>query len=97
MADSKTDAARADWRSPGAVPILMLFVLGLSLALVLVFNRVATDNGLPFIPSVFWQSFGGCVILLILAVTLSSFPPLSWVHWRIYFVAGLFLVNRRRG
>ena len=88
MADSKADAARADWRSPGAVPILMLFVLGLSLALVLVFNRVATDNGVPFIPYVFWQSFGGCAILLILARALSGFPPLSWAHWRIYFVAG---------
>ena len=95
MAEAKSNAARAAWRSAGAIPILMLFVLGLALALV--FNRVATDNGVPFIPYVFWQAFGGCVILLILAVTLSSFPPLSWAHWRIYFVAGLFLVNRRRG
>ena len=88
MADSNIDAARAAWRNPGAVPILMLFVLGLSLALVLVFNRVASDNGVPFIPYVFWQSLGGCAILLILAQALSSFPPLSWAHWRIYFVAG---------
>jgi drug/metabolite transporter (DMT)-like permease len=88
MADNKSDAARAAWRNPGAVPILMLFVLGLSLALVLVFNRVATDNGVPFIPYVFWQSFGGCVILLLLALALSGMPPMSWAHWRIYIVAG---------
>jgi drug/metabolite transporter (DMT)-like permease len=88
MADSKTEAARAAWRSPGAVPVLMLFVLGMSLALVLVFNRVAADNGVPFIPYVFWQSLGGCVILLILALTLSGFPPISWVHARVYVVTG---------
>ncbi|MDP6475242.1 MAG: DMT family transporter [Alphaproteobacteria bacterium] len=88
MTDDNAGAAQAAWRNPGAAAILILFVLGLSLALVLVLNRVATDNGVPFIPYVFWQSFGGCVILLILAVTLSSFPPLSWAHWRIYFVAG---------
>jgi drug/metabolite transporter (DMT)-like permease len=87
MADSKTDAARAAWRSPGAIPILMLFILGLSLALVLVINRVATDNGVPFIPYVFWQSLGGCVILLILALTTSGLPPMSWRHWRVYIVA----------
>lgn len=56
MAEAKSNAARAAWRSPGAIPILMLFGLGLSLALVLVFNRVATDNAVPFIPYVFWQS-----------------------------------------
>jgi drug/metabolite transporter (DMT)-like permease len=88
MADGKTDAATAAWRSPGAVSILMLFVLGLSLALVLVFNRVAADNGVPFIPYVFWQSFGGCTILVILALAFYGLPPMSWAHWRIYFVAG---------
>ena len=56
MAEAKSNAARAAWRSAGAIPILMLFVLGLSRALVLVFNRVATDNAVPFIPYVFWQS-----------------------------------------
>ena len=56
MAEAKSNAARAAWRSAGAIPILMLCVLGLSRALVLVFNRVATDNAVPFIPYVFWQS-----------------------------------------
>ena len=56
MAEAKSNAARAAWRSLGAIPILMLFGLGLSLALVLVFNRVATDNAVPFIPYVFCKS-----------------------------------------
>lgn len=88
MSGSKTDAAQAAWRSPGAIPILMLFVLGLSFAVVLVLNRVATEGGVPFIPYVFWQSLGGCVILLILALTLSGVPPLSWEHIRVYMVTG---------
>lgn len=88
MADGQSNAARTAWRSPGAIPILMLFVLGLSLALVLVFNRVATDNGVPFIPYVFWQAFGGCVVALLLALATSGMPPMSWAHWRVYFVAG---------
>jgi drug/metabolite transporter (DMT)-like permease len=88
MAGSKTDAARAAWRNPGAIPILMLFVLGLSFAVVLVLNRVAAEGGVPFIPYVFWQSLGGCVILLILALTLSGVPPLSWKHIRVYMVTG---------
>lgn len=88
MSGSKTDAAQAAWRSPGAIPILMLFVLGLSFAVVLVLNRVATEGGVPFIPYVFWQSLGGCVILLILALALSGVPPLSWEHIRVYMVTG---------
>jgi len=88
VTERNTDAARAAWRGPGASSLLMLFVLGLSFALVLVFNRVAVVNGVPFIPYVFWQSLGGCVILLLLALALSGMPPLSWAHLRIYIVTG---------
>lgn len=88
MTNSSTEAARAAWRSPGTIPILMLFVLGLSFAVVLVLNRVAVEGGVPFIPYVFWQSLGGCVILLVLALTMSGAPPLSWAHIRVYIVTG---------
>ena len=88
MTNSKTEAARAAWRSPGAIPILMLFVLGLSFAVVLVLNRIAVEGGVPFIPYVFWQSLGGFAILLLLALTMSGRPPLSWAHIRVYMVTG---------
>jgi len=88
MADGNIEDARAAWRNPGLVPVAMLFILGLSLALVLVINRVAADNGVPFIPYVFWQSLGGCAILLVLARSLSGLPPMGWAHWRVYIVAG---------
>ena len=88
MADGGREAARTAWRSPGTIPILMLFVLGLALALVLVFNRVARENGVPFIPYVFWQSLGGCAIALVVALATCGRPPLGWAHWRVYIVAG---------
>ena len=83
------DEARAAWGNPGALSIAMLFVLGLSFALILVLNRVAADNGLPFVPYVFWQSLGGCVILLVLAALLGGLPPRSWAHVRVYIVTGI--------
>lgn len=70
------------------MPILMLFVLGLSFALVIAFNRVATTNGVPFIPYVFWQSLGGCIVVLVLALAISGLPPLGWRHVRVYLVTG---------
>lgn len=83
-----SDAARAAWGNPGVSAILMLFVLGLSFALVLVFNRIAADNGLPFVPYVFWQSLGGGVILFVVAAIVSGLPPRSWAHVRVYAVTG---------
>ena len=80
--------ARAAWGNPGASSLVMLFVLGLSFALVLVFNRVAAENGLPFVPYVFWQSLGGAVILLVAAALFGGLPQRSWVHVRVYIVTG---------
>lgn len=88
MPEGDKDAERAAWRSAGGAPILMLFVLGLSFALVIMLNRVATTNGVPFIPYVFWQSLGGCIILLALALATSGLPLLSWRHVRVYLVTG---------
>lgn len=85
---TENGAARAAWGKPGASSILMLFVLGLSFALVLVFNRVAAENGLPFVPYVFWQSLGGCVILLALAALFGGLPSRRWAHVRVYIVTG---------
>lgn len=82
------DGAVPAWGSPDASSIVMLFVLGLSFALVLVFNRVAAENGLPFVPYVFWQSLGGGVILFVAAALFSGLPPRSWPHVRVYLVTG---------
>ena len=44
---------------PSPVTIAMLFVLGVSFALAISLNRFAADGDVPFLPYVFWQSFGG--------------------------------------
>ncbi len=87
-AATANDAVRAAWSNPGASSIWMLFVLGLSFALVLVFNRIAAENGLPFVPYVFWQSLGGGVILFALAAVFGGMPPRSWAHVRVYILTG---------
>ena len=76
------------WGNPGAPAIVMLFVLGLSFALVLVLNRVAAENGLPFVPYVFWQSLGAGAILLVLAALFGGLPSRRWAHVRVYMVTG---------
>ena len=51
-------------------------------------NRVAAENGVPFVPYVFWQSLGGCLILFILAAMLGGLPHWSRVHLQLYVVTG---------
>lgn len=89
MAEAKPAAgASAGWRSPGAVPIVMLFVLGLSFGIIFSLNRWATTNGVPFVPFVFWQALGGAVILLVLSALLRKLPRLGWPHIRVYMATG---------
>ena len=74
--------------SPSLLSIIMLLLLGLSFALVLVFNRIATENGIPFIPLVFWQSFGAAIILAFLSF-IYGVSPLNVSNLRVYLVTGL--------
>jgi drug/metabolite transporter (DMT)-like permease len=88
QAAAASDPAPSAWGNPGVPAILMLFVLGLSFALILVFNRVAADNGIPFVPYVFWQSLGAGAILLLLAARFGGLPSRRWAHVRVYMVTG---------
>jgi drug/metabolite transporter (DMT)-like permease len=87
--NSASDTSEAASTSPNGTTVLILFVLGLAFALILVINRIAADSGIPFVPYVFWQTFGGTVILLVLAVILGSLPPRTWAHVRVYVVTGI--------
>ena len=49
---ARTSAAGAE-RS-GVLPIVYLFVLGFCFGVSFVLNKIATTNGVPFIPYVFW-------------------------------------------
>ncbi|PPR76875.1 MAG: hypothetical protein CFH01_01794 [Alphaproteobacteria bacterium MarineAlpha2_Bin1] len=74
--------------TPSFISIIMLLLLGFSFALVLVFNRVATENGIPFIPLVFWQSFGAAIILSFISF-IYGVSPLNISNLRVYVVTGL--------
>ena len=66
----------------------MLFVLGVSFALAVSLNRFAADGGVPFLPYVFWQSFGGGAALMLLAAALRRLPPVDFRHVRIFLSTG---------
>ncbi len=82
-AAEKPGAAR-----PSLLLIGMLFVLGVSFALAVSLNRFAADGGVPFLPYVFWQSFGGGAALMLLAAALRRLPPLDFRHGRIFLSTG---------
>ena len=82
-AETPSAAAR-----PSPLLIGMLFTLGVSFALVVSLNRFAADAGVPFLPYVFWQSFGGGAALMLIAAALRRLPPIDFRHVRIFFLTG---------
>ena len=73
---------------PSPLLIGMLFALGVSFALAVSLNRFAADGGVPFLPYVFWQSFGGGAALMLLAAALRRLPPIDFRHVRIFLSTG---------
>ena len=86
------DPPAAEKPGPAARPspllIAMLFILGVSFALAVSLNRFAADGGVPFLPYVFWQSFGGGAALMLLAAALRRLPPIDFRHVRIFLSTG---------
>ncbi len=68
----------------------MLFLVGLTFGMIFMFNRLATTNGVPFIPYVFLQALGGSLILLIVCGARNQFPSLSAKSLKFYFLTGIF-------
>ena len=73
---------------PSPLLLGMLFVLGVSFALAVSLNRFAADGGVPFLPYVFWQSFGGGAALMLVAAALRRLPPVDFRHVRIFLSTG---------
>ena len=67
-----------------AWPLAMLVFISLGIGLQYSLNRLATINGVPFIPYVFWMSVFSGLALLVLALVRGAPPPLSWPHLRSY-------------
>lgn len=92
MSETESDIVHsgASWKNPGASSLVLLFILGLSFAVIIVFNRIAADNLIPFIPYVFWQTLGGFLILFVLTLFFDGMPVnQSWSHVRIYVLTGI--------
>lgn len=77
-------------KGPDYATVVMLILIGVAFALTFVFNRLATTNGVPLIPYVTWQAFGGALILLGICVIGGEFPEINAQSLRLYFLTGLF-------
>ena len=69
-------------------PALLLVVSALGWGLLYSLNRLATTDGIPFVPYVFWMGVGAALILLGLGAVFRTLPKLSWEHMRGYLVLG---------
>ena len=70
-------------------PPAMLVFISIGIGLQYSLNRLATLNGVPFIPYVFWISVLSGVALLALAFARGAPPPLTWPHLRFYALLGI--------
>lgn len=92
---SNPPSDRATGASPqqtGALPIALLLVLGMGFGASFTLNKLATTNGVPFIPYVFWQSAGAALLLGVAAAALRQLPAVTGAHIRIYVVMALLNV-----
>ena len=69
-------------------PAALLVVSALGWGILYSLNRLATTDGIPFIPYVFWMGTGAALILLGLGAVFRTLPRLSWEHVRGYLVLG---------
>ena len=75
---------------PGALlwPAFLLVVSAFGWGILYSFNRLATTDGIPFVPYVFWMGTGAALILLAVGAVCRTLPSLSWAHVRGYLVLG---------
>ena len=69
-------------------PAVLLVVSALGWGILYSLNRLATTDGIPFVPYVFWMGTGAALILLVLGAAFRTLPRLSWEHMRGYLVLG---------
>jgi drug/metabolite transporter (DMT)-like permease len=71
----------------------MLFLIGFAFALTFIFNRIATTNGIPFLPYVFWQAVEGALILLVICTASGDLPPFTARDLKLYLITGTLNVS----
>lgn len=86
---SVSGAARVGERRSLILPSILLVIGGITYGLVISLNRIATTEGIPFIPYVFWQALGGAVLLLVISFIRRKPPKLAPAHLRTYAIIGI--------
>lgn len=70
-------------------PVSLLTGFGILMGCVVSLAKVATSAGVPPIAYAFWQTCGGGLVILAIALWRGLPPPLSGRHLRYYVLAGL--------
>ena len=70
-------------------PATLLVVSALGWGMLYSLNRLATTDGIPFVPYVFWMGSGAALILLGLGAVFRTLPRFSWEHVRGYLALGM--------
>ncbi len=84
MAATDTADRRALWW-----PLVMLAIAGIGTGLMFSLNRIATVDGVPFIPYVFWSCSISGIILVVLSVVRGAPPSRGWADLRTYIIIGV--------
>jgi drug/metabolite transporter (DMT)-like permease len=75
----------ADERRRRLTALIMLFACGGTYGLIFSLNRLAVDDGIPFLAYVFWQALFGGVILGVANLIAGTRPRLGGRYLRAYF------------
>ena len=89
MTSDKRPAATLTVLPGGAVSsVVCLTIAGVGLGLHISLMRIGITGGVPFLAYVFWQTFGGAVLLLALSYLLRQPPRFAPRNLRAYAVVG---------
>lgn len=69
--------------------LLMLLVLGTNWGLGFTLGKLGVTGGLHPLGYAFWQTAGGGLVLVLIALWRRQLPPMHWVHVRYYLICGV--------
>jgi drug/metabolite transporter (DMT)-like permease len=69
--------------------LLMLLVLGTNWGLGFTLGKLGVTGGLHPLGYAFWQTFGGGLVLVLIALWRKQLPPMQAVHVRYYLICGV--------
>jgi drug/metabolite transporter (DMT)-like permease len=72
------------------IPMAMLVTAATTFGATFSLNRFAVEEGIPFLPYVFWQAVLGALVLMVLSGVFRRLPRFTWPHLRAYLSIGAF-------